>query len=124
MENNNAFTYQYSAKQAAEVAHIRDKYVTHEESKLEVLRRLDARVRMAGVIPAICVGVVGCLVFGVGMCFGLDVFGGADWLTLVFGGAGVLTMLPAYPIYKRISRRTKEQLAPEILRLSEELMQA
>ena len=123
MENNNAFTYQYSAKHSEEVARIRDRYVDREESKLEALRRLDSRVRMAGKIPALCIGVIGCLIFGVGMCFGLDVFGGADWLTLAFGGAGALTMLPAYPVYKRLSKKEKARLAPEILQLSGELMQ-
>ena len=66
-------------------------------------------------------GVMGCLLFGIGLCFGLDVFAGADWLSLLFCGIGTVIMLPAYPLYKRISVRTKQKLTPEILRLSEEI---
>lgn len=122
MEASNVFTYQYSAKQAGEIERIRNKYLPEEESKLETLRKLDARAQSAGMIPALCIGVIGCLIFGVGMCFGLGVFGSITWPSLIFGGVGALTMLPAYPLYKRISRKTKERLSPEILRLSEELM--
>lgn len=122
MENNKVFTYQYSVEQNKEVENIRQKYLPREESKLELLRKLDRRVRSAGVIQSVCIGVVGCLLFGVGMCFGLDVFAGADWWTLLFGLTGVAVMLPAYPVYKRISAKTKARLTPEILRLSDEII--
>ena len=48
----------------------------HEESKLERLKKLDLRVQMAGTIESLCFGIVGALVFGIGMCFFLDVFEG------------------------------------------------
>ena len=123
MENNKVFTYQYSAKQNREVEHIRRKYLPAEENKMETLRRLDAKVQMAGTIPSLCIGVIGCLIFGIGMCFGLDVFTGADWLTLLFCVPGVITMIPAYPVDKHISKKTKAELTPEILRLSEEIIE-
>ena len=121
---NNIFTYQYSATQNKEVEYIRKKYLPKEENKLETLRRLDNRVQMAGTLESLVIGVIGSLIFGIGMCFGLDVFAGADWLTFLFGLLGVTIMLPAYPVYKRISRKTKDALAPEILRLSEEMIQS
>ena len=37
---------------------------------------------------------------------------------------GTVIMIPAYPIYRRIARKTKEELIPEILRLSEEIMKS
>ena len=61
MENNKVFTYQYSAKQNRAVEHIRRKYLPVEENKMETLRRLDAKVQMAGTIPSLCIGVIGCL---------------------------------------------------------------
>ena len=122
MENSNVFTYRYSAKQNREVEHIRQKYLPREENKLETLRKLDTKVQMAGTIPSLCLGVIGCLIFGIGMCFGLDALAGADWLTPLFCIIGVITMIPAYPVYKRISRKTKAELTPKILRLSEEIM--
>lgn len=119
---NHTFTYQYSAVQNKEVEQIRKKYLPKEESKIEILRRLDRRVQSAGMIPSLSIGMIGALIFGIGMCFGLDVFGGADWLALLFCGIGTAVMIPAYPTYKHLSRKTKEELTPEILRLSEEML--
>lgn len=124
METNNVFTYQYSAAQNREVEHIRKKYLPGEENKLEKLRKLDDRVQSAGMIPALCLGVIGCLVFGVGMCFGLDVLAGSDLLSVLFGIIGVTVMIPAYPLYRHIARKTKAELTPEILRLSDEIMKS
>lgn len=122
MENNNGFTYSYSAEKKNEAEMIRKKYLPREETPLERLKSLDARVGRAGVIESLIMGVIGCLIFGIGMCFGLDVFAGADMLTLVFMGLGAFIMAPAYAVYKRISRRTRDRLAPEILRISDELV--
>ena len=119
---NEIFTYQYSAKQNREVECIRNKYLPREESKLERLKKLDRRVQNAGLIESLSVGIVGCLVFGIGMCFGLDIFPGADWLSLLFGGIGTLIMIPAYPVYRRIYCKTKEKLSPEIIQLSDEII--
>jgi len=121
---NNTFSYSYSAATNKEVESIRKKYMPKEESKLETLKKLDMRAECAGVIESLCLGVIGALIFGVGMCFGLDVFGGADWLTLLFMIIGVAIMIPAYPIYKRISRKTKAALTPDIIRLSDEIMKS
>lgn len=119
---NTKFIYSYSAEKKNEAEMIRKKYLPREETPLERLKSLDARVGRAGVIESLIMGVVGCLIFGIGMCFGLDVFAGSDMLTLVFMGLGSLIMAPAYAVYKRISGRTRERLAPEILRISEDLV--
>ena len=96
----------------------------HEESNLERLKKLDLRVQMAGTIESLCFGIVGALIFGIGMCFFLDVFAGAAWLTAILMICGTLLMIPAYPIYRRIERETRAELTPEILRLSEEIMKS
>ena len=121
---NKSFTYNYSAARNKEVESIRRKYMPHEESKLETLKRLDYRVQSAGMIEGLCLGIIGALVFGVGMCFFLDVFAGAAWLTAILMICGTLLMIPAYPIYRRIARKTRAELTPEILRLSEEIMKS
>ena len=121
---NKSFTYNYSAARNREVESIRRKYMPHEESKLETLKRLDYRVQSAGMIESLCFGIIGALVFGVGMCFFLDVFAGAAWLTAILMICGTLLMIPAYPIYRRIARKTRAELTPEILRLSEEIMKS
>ena len=118
---NNAFNYQYSASRAKEAQSIRQKYMPKEESPIERLRALDGRVQAAGVIPSLCIGIIGCLIFGIGMCLGLDVLPGADWLTVVFAVAGILVMLPAYPVYRHISASVRRELVPEILKLADEI---
>ena len=124
MENTNSFTYSYSAVNNKEIERIRRRYLPQSEDKMETLRSLDARVQSAGMIESLSLGIIGCLIFGIGMCFGLGVFGGGEWLALVFGGIGTLVMLPAYPLYRRIREKTKARLTPEILRLSEEIMES
>ena len=121
---NKSFTYNYSAARNKEVENIRRKYLPEEESKLETLKRLDYKVQSAGMIESLCIGIIGALVFGIGMCFFLEVFAGVAWLTALFMIIGTLLMIPAYPIYRRIAHRTKEKLTPEILRLSEEIMKS
>ena len=121
---NNTFSYNYSAARNKEVESIRRKYMPEEESKLETLKKLDSRVQGAGMIESLCFGIVGALVFGIGMCFFLDVFAGAAWFSALFMIIGTLIMIPAYPIHRRIARKTKTELTPEILRLSEEIMKS
>lgn len=119
---NTTFNYSYSTRVNKEVESIRRKYMPKEESKLERLKRLDFRAQTAGVVESLCLGIIGSLVFGVGMCFFLEVFAGEAWLTALLMVLGTLIMIPAYPLYKRISRRTKAELAPEIIRLSDEIV--
>ena len=119
---NNTFSYNYSAVRNKEVERIRNKYIPKEENKLEKLKALDLKVQLAGTIESLCIGIVGILIFGIGMCFFLDVFAGAAWISALFMIVGSLIMIPAYPVYKRIASKTKRELSPEILRLSEEIM--
>lgn len=119
---NNTFVYQHSSSTNKEVEKIRKKYTPAEESKMEKLKKLDGRAQSAGMIEALTVGIVGCLIFGLGMCFGLDALKGAEWMTVLFCLIGIVIMIPAYPVYKYISNKTKAELTPEILRLSEEII--
>ncbi len=122
MENNGAFHYRYSAANNRELENIRKKYLPQEESKMERLKRLDDQVQAAGMLQGLIFGIIGCLILGIGVCFCLDVFTAAPWLTVVLLILGALIMLPAYPVYRRIARKTKERLAPEILKLSDEII--
>ena len=70
MENTQNFNYSYSAARNKEVESIRNKYITREETKIEKLRRLDRKVSEAGIIESLATGIIGSLIFGVGMCFG------------------------------------------------------
>lgn len=119
---NVTFNYSYSAEKNTEVEKIRSKYTPREENDFEKLRRLDRRVESAGIVESLCLGIIGALVFGIGMCFFLDVFTGGALITALLMIAGTLMMLPAYPMCKRISKKTREELTPEILALSEKII--
>lgn len=122
MENKDAFRYTYSAKQQEEIRKIREKYLSKETDKMELLRRLDAGVTQKGTVVSLAVGIIGALVLGVGMCCCMVL---TEWFVLgiVVGVIGIGVVLAAYPLYSRITQREREKIAPEIIRLTDELMQ-
>ena len=95
MDQQNAFSYTYSAPENQEVLRIRKKYLPQEETKLDELKRLDQLVHRSGTIQALCVGVISCLIFGTGMCFSMKVLGDALWLGILLGIVGTAGMLAA-----------------------------
>ena len=120
-EKKESFHYTYSAKQQEEIQSIRKKYLPQED-KMEQLRRLDQSVTRKGTAVALFVGIIGCLVLGVGMCCTMV---WADTLFIpgiIVGIVGIAGVSAAYPLYAYITKKQKEKLAPEILRLTEELM--
>ena len=119
-DQNELFEFTYSAKQQEEVQKIRRKYVPREEDKMERLRRLDAGVTRKGTAAAVTAGIAGALLLGAGMscCMVWDFF----LVGVLVGCAGILCMALAYPLYEHITKREREKIAPEILRLTDELM--
>ena len=136
MDNNNqeksGFTYTYSAKEQAELKRIRDKYTapTEVEDKMARLRRLDASVTQTAQIVALVFGIIGALILGCGMSLCMtdlgEILGSYKDMAMVIGIivgviGGVLASL-AYPIYNAIVKAKRKKLAPEIIRLTDELM--
>lgn len=115
------FSYTYSAKQKQEIESIRRKYLSREENKLEQLHRLDKQAERPGTIVSILLGTISTLVLGVGMVLTM-VYTRYFILGIVIGLAGIAGVSLAYPLYLRITRREREKIAPEILRLTDELM--
>ena len=70
-KNDNAFQYTYSAptqEERMEINSIRQQYDNERmESKLDRLRKLDARVKTPAMAWALSLGIVGFLIFGGGM---------------------------------------------------------
>ncbi len=62
------FSYTYSARQQEEILAIRQKYLPPVEDKMEQLRKLDRQTNLPGIIAAIIVGLIGTVLFGVGLC--------------------------------------------------------
>lgn len=120
VDKHESFVYTYSAQDREEVQSIRQKYLPPEQDKLAQLRRLDASVTKPGTFAAILVGVCGTLLFGTGMCL-VMVWALFFW-GIVAGVAGLLILAAAYPLFRYITARRREKLAPEILKLTDELM--
>ena len=120
-ENKNTFTYTYSAKQQEEVQRIRKKYLPPEEDKMEQLRRLDRSSTRKGTIVSIIVGVAGCLLLGVGMCCTMVWMERLFIPGVVIGVVGIAVVAAAYPLFNAITKKERERLAPQILKLTEEL---
>ena len=119
------FNYKYSApteRERKEIASIRRQYspVDNSESKLDRLRRLDAIVKNTAIIWSLVLGVVGTLIFGLGLTMVLE------WGILIWGIVVMVVGVPfialAYPVYKMVLKKYKNRYGEEILRLSEELL--
>ena len=67
-------------------------------------------------------GVVGCLLLGVGMCCTMVWTGELFIPGIIIGLAGIALVAAAYPVYSRITRKEREKIAPEILKLTDELI--
>lgn len=122
MNENNTFHYTYSAAQNKEVQSIRQKYLPKEENKLELLKRLDSTVNAAGTMESLIIGILGCLLFGAGLCLSMQIIGNSMILGIFLGLAGAIGMGAAYPVWKAVRNKKREELAPRILALAEELM--
>lgn len=120
-KNNKTFEYTYSAKQQEEIEIIRRKYMPKEEDKMQLLRKLDKDVTKPGTIWSIVIGVIGCLVLGIGMCCTMVWADSFFALGIVLGIIGMIIMGMAYPNYIKITKKQREKLAPQILALTEEL---
>ena len=125
------FTYTYSAAEQTEVENIRKKYLPKEENKMEQLRRLDRSATQKAQTRAITLGTVGVLILGGGMSLVMTELGEnlgihsalALSLGIAAGVVGLLLVALAYPAYNRILQKERRRIAPEVLRLTEELMQ-
>ena len=116
------FSYTYSAKEQEEIKKIRQKYEKKEEGAIDILRRLDREVTQKGTGISIILGVVGCLIMGIGMCCTM-VWQGVWFIPgVIVGLIGILFISIAYPVYSKITQKEREKIAPEILRLSNELI--
>lgn len=94
------------------------------------LRRLDASVTNTAQAIALVFGVIGTLILGFGMSLCMtdlgEILGSYRDMAMIIGIivgviGGILASL-AYPIYNAIVKVKRKKLAPEIIRLTDELM--
>lgn len=126
-EKREIFHYTYSARQQEEIKNIRKKYAAPEEDKMEQLRRLDQQTARKARARAITLGVIGALILGAGMSLAMTELSGlpagvAMFVGIPVGLVGIALVALAYPVYNRALKKERQRVAPEILRLTDELM--
>ena len=121
MENKETFSYTYSAKEKEEIKKIREKYVPKEADKMEQLRCLDESVTRKGTVISLVVGIIGALILGTGMSMCM-VWTELFVLGIIVGIVGIVMVSAAYPLYSYVTKKEREKIAPEIIRLTDELM--
>ena len=127
MENKEEFQFTYSAAQQQEVEDIRKKYLPKEEDKMEQLRKLHAVPTQKAQAASLAVGIIGTLIMGAGMSLAMTDIGAAlgnlsMLVGIAVGVVGMVLVALAYPLYNRVLKKEREKIAPEILRLTDELM--
>ena len=133
MENKNesgGYEYTYTAKAQAELKKIRERYSPKEEDKMERLRRLDRQVTQKAKAISLVFGIIGALILGVGMSLAMSEFRNilgaykdmAMLFGIIIGVVGCVLVSLAYPIYNLVLQRERKKIAPEIIRLTDELM--
>ena len=111
------------------VQKIRSQYTEQEHTELDALKALDAQVKRPANVFGYTYGSIGAIVMGAGMSLVMTDIGAALGMTktmvpgIVVGIAGMGMALTTYPIYKKILHQRKEKFAPQIIKLSEKLMQ-
>ena len=122
------FQYTYSAKEQNEINDIRKKYLPKEEDKMDQLRRLDASVYRKGTVVSLVIGIIGALIMGAGMSLIMTDLGTKLGMAstmvpgIVIGVVGMIGVCLAYPVYQAVTKHERERIAPEIIRLSDELL--
>ncbi len=132
-DDNQKFSYTYSAKEQEEIKEIRKKYTmgedTSDDGKMQRLRRLDRGVTQKATVFSLLTGISGTLILGTGMSFIMTDTGQmlpSSTLALCIGTGigivGIAGMALAYPVYNHIIQKERKRIAPDVLRLTDELL--
>ena len=111
------------------VQKIRTQYTEKQHTELDALKTLDHKVKTPANIFAYIYGSVSAIIMGAGMSLVMTELGATLQMAnpmipgIVIGIVGMAMALTTYPIYKKILGSRKKKFAPQILALSEKLMQ-
>ena len=127
MDNREEFNYTYSPARQQEVENIRKKYLPKEEDKMDRLRKLHQSASRKAQAWAIAAGIIGALLLGTGTSLimtelGMLVGEYAMVIGIAVGIFGLFLVTLAYPMYNHVLKKERRRIAPEILRLTDELM--
>lgn len=121
----NKFEYKYNAPTQAEKNEINEilkDYLPKDNkiSKIDELRKLHFKVKNIPMILGLSFGIIGSLIFGLGLACVLE------WEKIVLGiiisCIGLIIISVAYPIYNIIYKHLKNKYSERIIKLSNELL--
>ena len=107
---------------------IRTQYMEKQTSELDALRALDAKVKRPANIFAYTFGSLSAIIMGAGMSLVMTDIGQTLGLAstmvpgIIIGVAGLALAIMNYPIYKGMLNSRRKKFAPEILKLSDSIM--
>ncbi len=111
------------------VQKIRTQYTEKQHTELDELKALDRKVKKPANVFAYTYGTAGTIVMGAGMSLVMTDIGTILGLTaamvpgIAVGIVGLGMVLTTYPIYKKLLEGRRKKYAPQILALSEKLME-
>ncbi len=104
------------------VEQIRTKYTEKESDRFDKLKALDRKVSTPAEAFAYGFGILAALVLGTGMSFAMKVIGDSMAMGIVIGLVGIFMACINYPIYKKLLASRRKKYAPEIIKLSDEIL--
>ena len=110
------------------VQKIRTQYTEKQHTELDALKALDAKVKRPANVFAYTYGSLGAIVMGAGMSLVMTDIGAMLGMAstmapgIAIGVVGMGMVLTTYPIYKKLLSSRRKKFAPQILELSEKLM--
>ena len=111
------------------VQKIRTQYTEKQHTELDELKALDAKVKKPANVFAYTFGSISAIVMGAGMSLVMTDIGAVIGLSnamvpgIAIGIVGMGMALSTYPIYKKMLNSRRKKYAPQILELSEKIMQ-
>ena len=103
---------------------IAKEYAPKDSSKIKALRKLDRKAKLPATIFTYACGIVSALVFGTGMCLGMQVIGSGITgmvIGIIVGIIGMIGCGVNYPIYMKLLENGKKKYAFEIVELAREI---
>ncbi|MGN0695667.1 MAG: hypothetical protein ACI4J5_02755 [Oscillospiraceae bacterium] len=119
MEDKEDFSRCCPSDSQDEVMEIRQKYLPEETDKRERLFRLDSSVTKKAMKTAVISGIIGVLITAAGMYRTIEALSVPGVMT---GLIGIIITAAACPVYRIVLMKERRKIAPEIIRLIDELM--
>lgn len=110
------------------VQKIRTQYTEKEQTSLDTLRQLDAKVKRPANIFAYILGALGAIIMGSGMSLVMTDLGtilgfeNTMPVGIIIGIIGLILCIINYPVFKAILNSRRKKYADKIIALSDEII--